>query len=203
MVSQFGTDHEEFDLNPEEDLADAIEEFAYYLDEPSADAGALPVWYLSKMTRQKVIVALSGDGADELFGGFRGRGGLPTLTKGHDPIEFIRADKGIHFGDFLANIAAIAFHQATGDNQFASPADLLVFRHLEDGIDRFFLGGIDKAAGIHYQHFRLIGMGSQFVTFGHKLAHHDFTIDEIFGATQTDKTNFQAYIQAKRSDFSR
>jgi asparagine synthase (glutamine-hydrolysing) len=69
-ATQYGTDHEEFDVNPEVGLADAIEEFAYYFDEPNADAGALPVWYLSKMTRQKVTVALSGEGADELFGGY-------------------------------------------------------------------------------------------------------------------------------------
>jgi asparagine synthase (glutamine-hydrolysing) len=69
-ASQYGTDHQEFDVNPEAGLADAIEEFAHYFDEPNADAGALPVWYLSKMTRPKVTVALSGDGADELFGGY-------------------------------------------------------------------------------------------------------------------------------------
>ena len=69
-ATQYGTDHQEFDVNPEVGLADAIEEFAYYFDEPNADAGALPVWYLSKMTRQNVTVALSGEGADELFGGY-------------------------------------------------------------------------------------------------------------------------------------
>jgi asparagine synthase (glutamine-hydrolysing) len=69
-ATQYGTDHREFDVNPEVGLADAIEEFAHYFDEPNADAGALPVWYLSKMTRQNVTVALSGEGADELFGGY-------------------------------------------------------------------------------------------------------------------------------------
>ncbi len=69
-AGQYATDHQEFDVNPEAGLADAIEEFAHYFDEPNADAGALPVWYLSKMTRPKVTVALSGDGADELFGGY-------------------------------------------------------------------------------------------------------------------------------------
>jgi asparagine synthase (glutamine-hydrolysing) len=69
-ATQYGTDHQEFDVNPEVGLADAIEEFANYFDEPNADAGALPVWYLSKMTRQNVTVALSGEGADELFGGY-------------------------------------------------------------------------------------------------------------------------------------
>jgi asparagine synthase (glutamine-hydrolysing) len=66
----YGTDHHEFDLNPELELADTIEEFAYYSDEPSADAGALPVWYLSRMSRGQVTVALSGDGGDEVFGGY-------------------------------------------------------------------------------------------------------------------------------------
>lgn len=69
-VSAYGTDHHELDLNPDEDLEGAIEEFAYYADEPNADAGALPVWYLSKLTRQHATVALSGEGADELFGGY-------------------------------------------------------------------------------------------------------------------------------------
>ena len=71
VAKHYGTDHHEFDLNPEVDLQSAIEEFATYSDEPSADAGALPVWFLSKMCRQDVTVALSGDGADELFGGYQ------------------------------------------------------------------------------------------------------------------------------------
>jgi asparagine synthase (glutamine-hydrolysing) len=66
----YGTDHTDFDLNPAVDLRGAIDELAYYSDEPSADAGALPVWFLSRMTREKVTVALSGEGADELFGGY-------------------------------------------------------------------------------------------------------------------------------------
>ena len=69
-ASHYGTDHSEFDLNPEENLTGAIEEFAYFSDEPTADAGALPVWYLSKMTKSQVTVALSGDAGDELFGGY-------------------------------------------------------------------------------------------------------------------------------------
>jgi asparagine synthase (glutamine-hydrolysing) len=69
-VKQYGTRHEEFDLNPEADLCGAIEEFAYYSDEPCADAGALPVWFLSKLCKRRVTVALSGEGADELFAGY-------------------------------------------------------------------------------------------------------------------------------------
>ncbi len=66
----YGTDHYELDLNPDDDIAGAIEDLAHYSDEPSADAGALPVWYLARMSRRHVTVALSGEGADELFGGY-------------------------------------------------------------------------------------------------------------------------------------
>lgn len=69
-VSHYGTDHEVMDLNPDEDLEGAIEQFAYYSDEPSADAGALPVWFLSRMCKTHATVALSGEGADEIFGGY-------------------------------------------------------------------------------------------------------------------------------------
>ena len=69
-AKQYGTDHQELDLTPEEDLRGAIEEFAYFSDEPSADAGALPVWFLSKLCKTRTTVALSGEGADELFGGY-------------------------------------------------------------------------------------------------------------------------------------
>jgi asparagine synthase (glutamine-hydrolysing) len=56
VASQYGTDHEQFDLNPDVNLQDAIEEFSQYADEPNADAGALPVWFLSKMSKTKVTV---------------------------------------------------------------------------------------------------------------------------------------------------
>ena len=66
----YGTDHTELDLNVEQDLPGAISELAYYCDEPNADSGALPVWFLSRLTKAGATVALSGEGADELFGGY-------------------------------------------------------------------------------------------------------------------------------------
>jgi asparagine synthase (glutamine-hydrolysing) len=70
VAGLYQTDHEQLDLNPDCDLQSAIEEFAYYSDEPSADAGALPVWFLSKLSKTKTTVSLSGEGADELFAGY-------------------------------------------------------------------------------------------------------------------------------------
>lgn len=70
MASAYGTEHHEFDLGPASVTPDSIAELAYYSDEPNADAGAVPVWHLSRMCVKDVTVALSGEGADELFGGY-------------------------------------------------------------------------------------------------------------------------------------
>ncbi|WP_047487065.1 asparagine synthase (glutamine-hydrolyzing) [Terriglobus sp. TAA 43] len=70
MASRYGTDHYELDLAPATVTPDSIVELAYYSDEPNADAGAVPVWHLSRMCAKDVTVALSGEGADELFGGY-------------------------------------------------------------------------------------------------------------------------------------
>jgi len=70
VVEHYGTHHEQLDLNPDQDLEGAIENFAYYSDEPSADSGALPVWYLSRLCKTGTTVAFSGEGADEVFGGY-------------------------------------------------------------------------------------------------------------------------------------
>lgn len=70
VARQYGTDHEQFDLNPSENLVGAIEQFAYYSDEPTADGGALPLWFLSEMSKRRVTVTLSGEGGDEVFGGY-------------------------------------------------------------------------------------------------------------------------------------
>lgn len=71
LREHYGTRHHELDLSSSLDLTSAIHEISYYSDEPSADAGALPVWFLSRMTARHVTVALSGEGADEIFGGYQ------------------------------------------------------------------------------------------------------------------------------------
>ncbi len=70
MTARYATEHAELDLNADCDLPAAIEQFAHYCDEPNADAGALPAWFLSKLTKTTATVALSGEGADELFAGY-------------------------------------------------------------------------------------------------------------------------------------
>jgi len=63
------TDHQSFRLSTE-DLFGVLAEVLDYTDEPFADSSALAVYILSRETRKHVTVALSGDGADELYGGY-------------------------------------------------------------------------------------------------------------------------------------
>jgi asparagine synthase (glutamine-hydrolysing) len=70
MAARYSTEHHELDLSASTVTPDSITELAYYSDEPNADAGAVPVWHLSRMSSKQVTVALSGEGADELFGGY-------------------------------------------------------------------------------------------------------------------------------------
>jgi asparagine synthase (glutamine-hydrolysing) len=70
IAHHFGSKHTEFDLDESADLENAIQQIAYYSDEPSADAGALPAWFLAQMSSRDVTVVLTGEGADELFAGY-------------------------------------------------------------------------------------------------------------------------------------
>jgi asparagine synthase (glutamine-hydrolysing) len=70
VTDHYGTIHTELDLNEDCDLVGTIERLAYFSDEPSADAGALPAWFLAERTRRDATVVLGGEGADELFAGY-------------------------------------------------------------------------------------------------------------------------------------
>ena len=65
----FATDHHEYVVSP--DAVDVVNRLSRYFDEPFADSSSIPTYYVSKMTRKNVTVALSGDGGDENFAGYR------------------------------------------------------------------------------------------------------------------------------------
>lgn len=64
-----GAEHREQVVTPA--IHDALETITAHFDEPFGDPSTIPMLYLAKMTRRHVTVALSGDGADEVFGGYR------------------------------------------------------------------------------------------------------------------------------------
>lgn len=69
VAKAFATDHHERVLSAEE-CADTLPGIISRMDVPMADASVAPTWLLSGVTREKVTVALGGDGADELWAGY-------------------------------------------------------------------------------------------------------------------------------------
>ena len=69
VALQFKSDHHEDVVEVE--ALDVIDKLAWHYDEPFADSSAVPTYYVSKMARRHVTVALGGDGGDENFAGYR------------------------------------------------------------------------------------------------------------------------------------
>ncbi len=86
-VESIGTDHTTLDceLNPAQDLIKLIEQLGL----PFGDSSLLPTYWVSKAAREHIKVALSGDGGDELFGGYRRQTIAPTLNRWHHVLKLI------------------------------------------------------------------------------------------------------------------
>jgi len=68
VAELFHTDHHEFTVR--ENVAGQLEHIAGYFDEPFADCSFVPTWFVSRLAREQVTVALAGDGGDENFAGY-------------------------------------------------------------------------------------------------------------------------------------
>lgn len=78
VAAHIGTDHHELILRPDDTLS-IIPHLADMYDEPFADISAIPTYLVSHFARQDVTVALSGDGGDEMLGGYRRHAEAPRL----------------------------------------------------------------------------------------------------------------------------
>jgi asparagine synthase (glutamine-hydrolysing) len=97
VADQLGTDHTERVFS-EENLTSLLGELPRLTDEPLADPSILPTYLLSRLARERVTVALSGDGGDELFGGY------PTYL-GHRWASMIDGAQGVA-GMLVRGVAA-------------------------------------------------------------------------------------------------
>jgi len=68
IADRYGTDHHEFVVRPS--ALEILPTLVRHYGEPYADSSAIPTYYLARLTRQHVTVALNGDGGDEMFAGY-------------------------------------------------------------------------------------------------------------------------------------
>jgi asparagine synthase (glutamine-hydrolysing) len=79
VANYLGTNHHEEILSP--DPAIVVEKISHVLDQPFADSSIVPTYLLAQLARENLIVALSGDGGDEVFGGYDRYLATPVMQK--------------------------------------------------------------------------------------------------------------------------
>ena len=90
VANKIGTEHTVFSVS-NQDMLDHIDEILNYIDEPFADSSAIAVYLLSKLTRKHVTVALSGDGADELFSGYNKHAAEYRLRQNNWKVNLVKS----------------------------------------------------------------------------------------------------------------
>lgn len=175
VAAHLGTEHTELYVSHKDALS-VVPMLATIYDEPFADASQIPTYLLAKMTREKVTVSLSGDGGDELFGGYsryfsvnRVNGMIgklpPVAAKLLSGVIKMVSKKGWDaIGDMV---------QKNGDkhNRFLSPGEKVY--KLADSLSAHDLSSIYTIAGGHWnpadllKHFNPPKPGGNIGTAGH------------------------------------
>ncbi len=107
IAKKFKTDHAEFVVKP--DAIEVLPMLVKQYEEPYADSSAIPTYYVSKLTRDHVTVALNGDGGDENFAGY-GRYSVQKFSLWYDYLGWLNRGLAVPVSKMLAkNIGNIFF----------------------------------------------------------------------------------------------
>jgi asparagine synthase (glutamine-hydrolysing) len=93
VANYLGTNHHEEILSP--DPALVVEKISHALDQPFADSSIVPTYLLANFARENLIVALSGDGGDEIFGGYDRYLAAPVMQRMNPLLAIARTSLGL------------------------------------------------------------------------------------------------------------
>ena len=93
VANYLGTNHHEEILNPDPSLI--VETIAHVLDQPFADSSVVPTYLLANFAHKNLIVALGGDGGDEVFGGYDRYLAAPILQRFNPILGIARSSLGL------------------------------------------------------------------------------------------------------------
>jgi asparagine synthase (glutamine-hydrolysing) len=131
VAEHFGTDHSVLAAEPA--TVDLLPQLARQFDEPLADSSMVPTYLVSRLIRHQATVAVGGDGADELFGGYprhswvqsqaRVRAVIPTsLRRTMQPVAAALLPVGMHGRNYVIGLTGDQTFSVTQFNQYFDPA---------------------------------------------------------------------------------
>ena len=94
----------------------------------------------------------------------------------------------IHLRHLALEVCGVALREAAGDHELLAAA-LLMSRHLEDGIDGLFFGGVDEPTSVDDDDVRLIRSRSWDVAGDPGHPEHDLGVDAVLGAAEGDEVD--------------
>ena len=127
----------------------------------------------------------------------------PLPASFQNPLQFVGPYDKVDFRDLFQNLLAISFHQATGDDQLFGSSGFLVFRHFQDGVNRFTLGRRDECASVDDDDFGFLRARSQLVSLPGQHSKHHLAVHKVLRTTEADHSNFNhigAIVRASSND---
>jgi asparagine synthase (glutamine-hydrolysing) len=186
VAALLGTHHTEFIVKP--DMLEVLPTLVKHHDQPFADASALPMYFLSKLTRSHVTVALTGDGGDELFAGYERFYALALLkrlqsvAKGIEQLAGLlnRLPEGTSYRDPIKRA-----------KRFANSANQPLHDAYLDYVRIFTATQVEAITGIAYQEAQTIHQPADALIYNF----HTYLPDDLL--VKADRMSMAASLEAR------